>query len=127
MVSKHCRSSGHIGYTRLWMRFQPMNAGFFKGLLIVFLLFPACLHAVVSITPVCSFYSTNGSFPTCALVQGGDGNFYGTTRYGGPVGYGTVFKIAADGTLATVNSFYGTNGANPAGTLVFGKDGNLYG
>ena len=34
----------------------------------------------------------NGSHPYGALVQGSDGNFYGTTREGGANGFGTVFK-----------------------------------
>src|SRR6478672_11570493 len=34
-----------------------------------------------------------------ALVQGTDGNFYGTTQYGGTNDTGTVFKMTPDGTL----------------------------
>jgi hypothetical protein len=35
---------------------------------------------------------TNGAYPQAALTLGNDGNFYGTTYYGGSSGDGTVFK-----------------------------------
>jgi uncharacterized repeat protein (TIGR03803 family) len=35
------------------------------------------------------------------LTQSTDGNFYGTTAYGGTYGLGTVFKISPAGTLNT--------------------------
>src|SRR5437762_14137304 len=36
---------------------------------------------------------TNGAYPFAGLVQGSDGNFYGTTFGGGTSGAGTVFRI----------------------------------
>jgi uncharacterized repeat protein (TIGR03803 family) len=73
-------------------------------------------------------------------VQGSDGNFYGTTYYGGYTnlnagqGYGTVFRITPGGTLTTLysfsNSIYGYfsgDGRFPASGLVQGSDGNFYG
>jgi len=78
------------------------------------------------------FNGTNGVFPN-TLMQGPDGNFYGTTLGGGagyidPAhnSYGTVFKVAMDGTFTTLVSFAGTNGEAPAG-LVQGRDGSFYG
>ena len=68
-----------------------------------------------------------GAFPLAGLVQGIDGNFYGTTLSGGANGYGTVFKITPSGTLTTLHSFNNTDGANPSGELVQGTDGNFYG
>jgi uncharacterized repeat protein (TIGR03803 family) len=35
----------------------------------------------------------DGGNPKAGLVQGGDGNFYGTTQTGGTYGYGTVFRL----------------------------------
>jgi uncharacterized repeat protein (TIGR03803 family) len=61
------------------------------------------------------------------LVQGTDGNIYGTTGSGSANGYGTVFKITTAGKLTTLYSFDYTNGANPSGALVQGSDGNFYG
>jgi uncharacterized repeat protein (TIGR03803 family) len=82
---------------------------------------------------ILSFNGTNGAYPEGALIQGADGYFYGSTESGGAyanqsgVGYGTVFKLATDGTLVTLASFSGTNGAFPEAGLVEGTDGNFYG
>jgi uncharacterized repeat protein (TIGR03803 family) len=49
-----------------------------------------------------SFDETNGASPDLmTLVQGADGNLYGTTEEGGAHSYGTVFKITPAGTLST--------------------------
>jgi uncharacterized repeat protein (TIGR03803 family) len=63
------------------------------------------------------------------LVQGGDGNFYGTTDAGGTNHYGTVFKITPSGNLTTLYQFGGvaTDGLEPRARLVQGSDGNFYG
>jgi uncharacterized repeat protein (TIGR03803 family) len=61
------------------------------------------------------------------LVQGSDGNFYGTTQVGGTNGSGTVFKITPSGALTTLHSFDGADGSNPAAVLMQASDGNLYG
>jgi uncharacterized repeat protein (TIGR03803 family) len=64
-----------------------------------------------------SFDNTDGAFPWATLVQGNDGNFYGTTQNGGNTactsGCGTVFRITPNGRL-TMFSFDGTNGSQPA-------------
>jgi uncharacterized repeat protein (TIGR03803 family) len=72
---------------------------------------------------------TDGAKPYGALVQGSDGNFYGTTSGSGsgPSGNGTVFRITANGSLSNLHSFVGTDGANPSSGLVQGSDGNFYG
>lgn len=84
----------------------------------------------------CSYRSgdcANGSQPTAGLIQSSDGNFYGTTYYGGdlncnaPTGCGTVFKMTAGGTLTTIHTFELTDGASPSSVLVQATDGNLYG
>jgi uncharacterized repeat protein (TIGR03803 family) len=74
-----------------------------------------------------SFANTNGANPYAGLVQGTDGNFYGTTVNGGDNGCGTVFEVTTNGMLRTLVSFARTNGANPYGGLVQGNDGNFYG
>jgi uncharacterized repeat protein (TIGR03803 family) len=75
-----------------------------------------------------SFFS-EGAFPYAGLVQGSDGNFYGTTLFGGTQFKGTVFKIDATGSLTTLHSFSGcpSEGAYPLAALVQGSDGNFYG
>ena len=61
------------------------------------------------------------------LVQGTDGNFYGTTSLGGAYsGCGTVFKITPTGALTTLHSFTGADGCSRGG-LVQATDGNFYG
>jgi uncharacterized repeat protein (TIGR03803 family) len=69
----------------------------------------------------------DGMYPFAGLVQGIDGNFYGTTLSGGANGYGTVFRLAPNGTLTTLVQFNWTNGASPGGVLVQGTDGYFYG
>src|SRR5262249_18278579 len=54
-----------------------------------------------------------------SLVEGPDGNFYGTTAQGGPLGSGTVFRVTPAGALTTLVS----DQANPAAGLVVGNDG----
>jgi uncharacterized repeat protein (TIGR03803 family) len=80
-----------------------------------------------ALTTLHRFNGTDGSGPQAGLVQGTDGNFYGTTFYGGTQSIGTVFKITANGRLTTLHSFDGTDGACPYSGLVQGTDGNFYG
>ena len=71
----------------------------------------------------------DGGNPDAGLVQGTNGNFYGTTS-GDYItnGYGTVFEITPTGTLTTLYSFTGgSDGGNPEGSLVLGPGGNFYG
>jgi uncharacterized repeat protein (TIGR03803 family) len=74
-----------------------------------------------------SFTGGGGDGPTGGLVQGTDGNFYGTTMSGGTIGVGTVFKMTPAGTLTTLHSFDGTDGAYPFAGLIQATDGNFYG
>ena len=74
-----------------------------------------------------SFDGPEGQWPYAGLVQGTDGNFYGTTSVGGATGAGTVFKITPGGTLTTLHSFDGTDGEDPYAGLVQATDGDLYG
>lgn len=76
----------------------------------------------------------DGAAPYTGLVQGSDGNLYGTT-YGGGIGYGTVFKISPGGTLTTLHSFcaeknsdgYCTDGSYPQAGLTQDTNGKFYG
>ena len=60
---------------------------------------------------------------TGSLVEGPDGNFYGTTARGGPSRSGTVFRVTPAGALTTLVS----DQSNPAAGLVVGNDSLLYG
>jgi uncharacterized repeat protein (TIGR03803 family) len=63
------------------------------------------------------------------LMQGSDGNLYGTTEKGGTAGLGTVYRISTSGTYTSLYSFVGppADGANPLCVLVQGSDSNFYG
>ena len=75
----------------------------------------------------------DGGLPQGGLIEGKDGNLYGSTFYGGsftnehPDGLGTVFKMTPSGALTVLASFDGTNGMYPQGALVEASDGNFYG
>jgi len=81
-------------------------------------------------------YPSDGANPVAALVQATDGNFYGTTPYGGAntqfcggfgAGCGTVFKITPSGTLTTLHSFDSTDGSDPVAALIQATNGKFYG
>jgi len=69
----------------------------------------------------------DGFYPYAGVILDGTGNLYGTAEEGGLYGYGTVFKLAPDGTLTVLHSFTSTDGANPEGGLIMDGAGNLYG
>jgi len=78
------------------------------------------------------FSGSNGSSPLfMSLVQGSDGNSYGTTQTGGTHGFGTVFKVTPNGALTTLYSFCAqtncTDGVYPLFGLILATDGNFYG
>jgi uncharacterized repeat protein (TIGR03803 family) len=88
---------------------------------------------IYKITPTGTFRSlyqfdiTHGERPYGPLTSGTDGNFYGTTAFGGTNGKGVVFKITPAGKLTVLYNFDGTHGWAPIGTLTQGTDGNFYG
>jgi uncharacterized repeat protein (TIGR03803 family) len=71
---------------------------------------------------------SDGQTPYAGLIQGSDGNLYGTTYFGGANGFGTVFKVTPSGTETVLYSFGGgSDGANPYADVIQGSDGNFYG
>jgi len=73
---------------------------------------------------------TNGADPNLP-TQGTDGNFYGTTQFGGDptCKCGVVYKLTAAGAITVLHAFkgYPTDGNRPIGILAQGPDGNFYG
>ncbi len=81
----------------------------------------------------------DGASPEGVLVQATNGDFYGTTIWGGhafssicSTGCGVIFKITAGGTLTTLHEFCAAgppcvDGEAPFGGLIQATDGNLYG
>lgn len=70
----------------------------------------------------------DGANAYAGLVRDAQGNLYGTTLYGGTVGWGTVFKVDASGNETVLYNF--TEGAinrGPEAALVRDEQGSLYG
>jgi uncharacterized repeat protein (TIGR03803 family) len=102
---------------------------------------------IFSITPAgklttlysfCSLPScADGNYTQPTLIQASDGNFYGTTVFGGAndsacnIGCGTIFKITPAGKLTTLYSFCSqpgcADGQYPEAGLIQATDGNFYG
>jgi uncharacterized repeat protein (TIGR03803 family) len=109
---------------------KPVSALLMRLLWAAVLVLPAFgAQAAAVFTSLHSFtVFPNGAYPAAALVQGSDGNFYGTTQGGGTNGAGTVFQISTNGALTSLYSFTGGNdGADPRAGLVQGSDGYFYG
>jgi uncharacterized repeat protein (TIGR03803 family) len=70
---------------------------------------------------------SDGNFPQAPLIQGSDGNLYGTTSGGGAYDAGTVFKIDTSGNLQVLHSFSITDLSVPVAALVQAADDYLYG
>ena len=107
-------------------------------------IFVFCLAATIvsfaqTFSTLFSFNETKGRTPSGSLIQGTDGNFYGTAENGGTSskycpfsdGCGTIFKATADGQVTTVYSFCReaqcADGDLPNGALVQGTNGSFYG
>jgi uncharacterized repeat protein (TIGR03803 family) len=83
-------------------------------------------------TSLASFNGDNGAYAqSMSLVQGTDGNLYGTAPYGGANSGGTVFKVTPTGTVTTLYSFCAqpscADGKTPLAGLVLAANGRFYG
>ncbi|MGG7379024.1 choice-of-anchor tandem repeat GloVer-containing protein, partial [Escherichia coli] len=67
----------------------------------------------VTFTVLASFDGKDAGNPYAGLIQSTDGNFYGTTGYGGANNEGTVFKITPGGKVTVLHSFNGRDGFLP--------------
>ena len=75
-----------------------------------------------TLTTLHTFIYSDGAWPVSPVVQGSDGNFYGTNvGEGDSGGAGAIFKMTPSGTVTVLDSV-----SSPAG-LVQGRDGNFYG
>jgi uncharacterized repeat protein (TIGR03803 family) len=98
-------------------------------------LFAFCVVTVITmsaqtLTTLVDFNNSNGGQPDSTLVQGSDGNFYGTASAGGTNLAGTIFKMTPAGKLSVLYNFCSltdcNDGSDP-GQLLLASDGNLYG
>jgi len=78
-----------------------------------------------TVTYLAKFGGNNGSEPFGSVVQATDGNFYGTTAFGG-TGYGNVFRMTPSGKITSVYNFCSqascTDGSLPDTTPILGSD-----
>jgi len=81
------------------------------------------------LNPLCTGGDFDPSHPDAELIGDPEGNFYGTSEFGGAYGGGTIFRRNVDGSIDTLKSFlkgkfrpYG-----PSARLALDKKGNLYG
>jgi uncharacterized repeat protein (TIGR03803 family) len=107
-----------------------------------------CVATVVTspaqtFTTLFRFAAANGEIANGPLVQGANGNFYGTANVGGvnqsrtfcniydQLGCGTIFEITPGGKFTEIYDFCAqtncADGALPSSGLVLGSNGNLYG
>jgi uncharacterized repeat protein (TIGR03803 family) len=91
-------------------------------------------HALTGIYSFCAQGApcNDGSNPYGGLIQGTDGNLYGTTYNGGAYGYGTIFMITLGGELTSLYSFCAgggscPDGSNPVEGLTQDTNGYFYG
>jgi uncharacterized repeat protein (TIGR03803 family) len=72
-------------------------------------------------------FCSGGSGPL-AMVQDANGNFFGTTQYGGGSDdVGTLFELTSKQQFINLHNFDKTDGAYPSAGLTLANDGNLYG
>jgi uncharacterized repeat protein (TIGR03803 family) len=69
----------------------------------------------------------NGPGSYGPLLQASDGNFYGTTYFGGTNNYGTIFRMTPQGEFTTLYSFDWVDGSYPSAGLVQARDRSLWG
>jgi uncharacterized repeat protein (TIGR03803 family) len=100
-----------------------------RSLMTVVLCTAATFASAQTLTTLHNFAGqpNDGNNPYAGLVQGTDGNFYGTTRTGGTNNKGTVFRMTPSGTVTILHSFGGNDGQDPTGGLIQASDGNFYG
>jgi uncharacterized repeat protein (TIGR03803 family) len=103
-----------------------------RGVGTIFMLCAAFASPGETFTVLKDFELSDGAQPWhMSMVQGLDGNLYGTTLGGGTYYSGTVFKITPAGTLTTLYNFCSQagcpDGSGPEAGLMLATDGSFYG
>jgi uncharacterized repeat protein (TIGR03803 family) len=82
-----------------------------------------------TLTVLHDFKASDGFYPTAPVIEGSDGNFYGTVYEGGTnYDHGVAFKITTTGRFTVLHIFEGgADGEAPQTALVQATDGNFYG
>jgi uncharacterized repeat protein (TIGR03803 family) len=73
--------------------------------------------------------ASGGANPYATLIQAADGNFYGTTAYGGTFNNGVAYRMTTEGVVTILHAFTGGSGdgEEPRAPLIQASDGNFYG
>lgn len=87
-----------------------------------------------ALSTVADFFDTldvnniqNLTYRPLGVIQGSDGNFYGTTQEGGARSMGAIFKSTPAGALTILANFDVSIGIPYFSTIVEGSDGKFYG
>lgn len=73
------------------------------------------------------YLGPDGAWPRAGVIRDAAGNLYGTTSWGGPSSYGTVFKVT-DGQIILLHGFSDVpDGRYASAPLIKDAAGNLYG
>jgi uncharacterized repeat protein (TIGR03803 family) len=86
---------------------------------------------VTPVGAVATLYSfkdgADGKNPQNGVIEAIDGNFYGTTTWGGTHACGTAYRITPTGILTTIYEFTGGDDGSQPNNIIQAFDGNLYG
>jgi len=111
-------------------KFSPMRM---VCIAIAFCAATAIASPAQTFTSIASLGLANGDSPN-GLVQGTNGDFYGTTTFGGPNvnDGGTVFEVSPAGEVTMLHAFFCSSascaaGSLPNGGLLLAGNGNFYG
>src|SRR5258708_36295929 len=87
-----------------------------------------CSAAGQTLTVLHKFNGPDGDTPITGVIRDGAGNVYGTTKWGGSAGSGTVFELETSLNEILLHDFTGTTEtATPRGNLILDSAGKLYG
>ncbi|MET3109368.1 putative repeat protein (TIGR01451 family) [Oxalobacteraceae bacterium GrIS 1.18] len=112
------RTDGNLYGTTNGCGFAPSSSPFSAGT--IYKITPSGTFSLLYTFPS---DGSAGQAPATPLLQGVDGNFYGSTAGGTLASKGTIFKVTPSGILTTLYSSL-QGGTSP---LVQASDGNLYG
>jgi uncharacterized repeat protein (TIGR03803 family) len=107
-----------------------LNIRHLSLIVVVVALAAAPLHAQFTLVDEYEFNCATGGctpYDFGSLMQGSDGNLYGTSSGGGAHAFGTIFSLTTSGGYTDLWHFDGVTGEYPNAALILASDGNYYG